>query len=138
MGTNPWLVESIWSFCFLKCPECIFNTRAESKFKIHATQKHPLSQVLFGRKSGPSFHQKVPKKQKPNPKIQPVSQNQNSNPNGQLSYPKNWPGQNSDGNSGIKPVENQKSNASQNTLVILVKKLQNTRKKFSFHDLFLG
>ena len=45
---NPWQVESIQDFSFLKCPECIFDTKTEDLFRNHATENHPLSLVLFG------------------------------------------------------------------------------------------
>ena len=50
MATNPWLVESVHSFLYLKCPECIFDIRYENEdmFQYHALEKHPLSNVLFG------------------------------------------------------------------------------------------
>ena len=44
---NPWQVESIQDFSFLKCPECIFDTKTEDTFRKHATDNHPLSLVLF-------------------------------------------------------------------------------------------
>ena len=44
---NPWQVESIQDFSFLKCPECIFDTKTEDIFRNHATENHPLSLVLF-------------------------------------------------------------------------------------------
>mgnify|MGYP002051256855 CR=1 FL=1 len=44
---NPWQVESIQDFSFLKCPECIFDTKTEDTFRNHATENHPLSLVLF-------------------------------------------------------------------------------------------
>ena len=46
---NPWLVESIEAFSFLKCPECKFNTKKENYFQVHATENHPLSFVFFGK-----------------------------------------------------------------------------------------
>ena len=51
MGQNPWAVESIQDFYFLKCPECDFDTKKENSFETHATENHPLSLVLFGKKS---------------------------------------------------------------------------------------
>ena len=38
------------AFWFLKCPECIFDTREEHQFQDHALENHPLSFVLFGKK----------------------------------------------------------------------------------------
>ena len=44
---NPWLVESVWAFSYLHCPECAFNAQEESAFQHHAIETHPLSFVLF-------------------------------------------------------------------------------------------
>ena len=51
MAQNPWAVESIQAFYFLKCPECDFDTKEDNLFENHATENHPLSIVLFGNKS---------------------------------------------------------------------------------------
>ena len=51
MDQNPWAVESLQSFYFLKCPECDFDTKEENLFENHATENHPLSLVLFDQKS---------------------------------------------------------------------------------------
>ena len=51
MAQNPWAVDSIKAFYFLKCPECDFDTKEENSFETHATKNHPLSLVLFGKKS---------------------------------------------------------------------------------------
>ena len=48
---NPWQVNSIEAFAYLKCPECDFDSKAESSFKNHAVKTHPLSQVFFGKAS---------------------------------------------------------------------------------------
>ena len=48
VATNPWEVESLQDFLFLKCPECTFDTKEEDFFQIHAVDNHPLSYVLFG------------------------------------------------------------------------------------------
>ena len=50
MAKNPWLVESLNSFLYLKCPECVFEIEYENedKFQYHAVEKHPWSNVLFG------------------------------------------------------------------------------------------
>ena len=40
-------MKSIQDFSFLKCPECIFDTKTEDTFRNHATENHPLSLVLF-------------------------------------------------------------------------------------------
>ena len=44
---NPWLVDSIQDFWFLKCPECNFDTKEEYIFQHHAIQNHPQSLPLF-------------------------------------------------------------------------------------------
>ena len=51
MTDNPWNVESMHSFYYLKCPECIFDTQEEYTFRDHAIENHPLSFVLFGKQS---------------------------------------------------------------------------------------
>ena len=48
MNSNPWQVESIDEFYFLKCPECMFFSQEENDFKGHAIENHPLSNTLFG------------------------------------------------------------------------------------------
>ena len=45
---NPWNVDSIQDFSFLKCPECPFDAKQEDIFQNHAIENHPLSFVLFG------------------------------------------------------------------------------------------
>ena len=50
MAQNPWAVESIQAFYFLKCPECDFDTKEDNVFENHATENHPLSFVLFDKK----------------------------------------------------------------------------------------
>ena len=49
MTMNPWLVESVHFFLYLKCPECVFDTKYENKeiFQYHALENHPWSNVLF-------------------------------------------------------------------------------------------
>ena len=49
MAENPWLVESVHSFLYLKCPECVFDTKYENEdmFQHHAIENHQLSNVLF-------------------------------------------------------------------------------------------
>ena len=49
MANNPWQVNSINAFSFLKCPECSFDTKEELIFQDHALGNHPLSFVLFGK-----------------------------------------------------------------------------------------
>ena len=51
MAQNPWAVESLQSFYYLKCPECNYDTKEEKSFENHATENHPLSLVLFDKKS---------------------------------------------------------------------------------------
>ena len=48
---NPWQVESIEAFTYLKCPECPFDCKEEVIFQDHALENHPLSIVLFDVKS---------------------------------------------------------------------------------------
>ena len=47
MNVNPWQVDSIKEFYFLKCPECDFTHREETDFENHAVANHPLSSVFF-------------------------------------------------------------------------------------------
>ena len=47
MSINPWQVESILAFYFLKCPECTFTNKEESDFQTHAIENHPLSLTFF-------------------------------------------------------------------------------------------
>ena len=49
MEYNPWQVDSLQAFSFLKCPECIFDTKEEDFFQVHTIEKHPLSFVLYGK-----------------------------------------------------------------------------------------
>ena len=51
MSENPWQVESLREFCCIKCPECEYYTKEETLFENHATENHPLSFVLFDKKS---------------------------------------------------------------------------------------
>ena len=51
MAFNPWNVESIQAFYYLKCPECRFDAKEESIFEDHAIENHPMSYELFGKKS---------------------------------------------------------------------------------------
>ena len=50
--SNPWKVESIEAFYFLKCPECMFLTQKDNSFYHHAIENHPLSFALFGKSEG--------------------------------------------------------------------------------------
>ena len=56
MDGNPWMVESLQDFSFLKCPECAFDTQEEDTFEDHATENHPLSFVLFGKTVKAEIH----------------------------------------------------------------------------------
>ena len=47
MNVNPWQVDSIQEFYFLKCPECNFTNKEEIDFKAHAIKNHPLSIPFF-------------------------------------------------------------------------------------------
>ena len=49
MSQNPWQVDSIEVFYYLKCPECKFDTQEEVTFQDHAVANHPLSFILFGK-----------------------------------------------------------------------------------------
>ena len=49
MDGNPWQVDSLQDFLFLKCPECTFDTQEEENFENHASENHPLSFVFFGK-----------------------------------------------------------------------------------------
>ena len=46
---NPWKVDSVQAFSYLKCPECIFDSKEEDAFQDHAVENHPLSLALFGK-----------------------------------------------------------------------------------------
>ena len=46
---NPWMVNSVHDFWFLKCPECSFDSKEEESFQAHALEEHPLSFTLFGK-----------------------------------------------------------------------------------------
>ena len=50
MVDNPWNVDSIDAFIFLKCPECVYDTKEEHDFRDHAFENHPMSFVFFGKK----------------------------------------------------------------------------------------
>ena len=47
MGINPWQVDNIQDFYYLKCPECDFMHKEESDFQNHAVGNHPLSVTFF-------------------------------------------------------------------------------------------
>ena len=65
MAQNPWAVESIQEFYFLKCPECDFDTKEENSFENHATENHPLSLVLFDKQSVKKDFDAIKIKQEP-------------------------------------------------------------------------
>jgi KRAB domain-containing zinc finger protein len=46
---NPWSVNSVHDFWFLRCPECPFDSKDEVHFQAHAIEKHPASLTLFGK-----------------------------------------------------------------------------------------
>ena len=48
---NPWEVESIQDFYFLRCPECDFDTKEENSFEKPSTENYPLSSVFFDKNS---------------------------------------------------------------------------------------
>ena len=47
MELNPWWVDSIESFSYYCCPECIFRTKEEDFFQIHAIENHVQSKDFF-------------------------------------------------------------------------------------------
>jgi len=47
MELNPWSVDSIESFSFYCCPECIFRSKEEDFFQIHAIENHVQSKAFF-------------------------------------------------------------------------------------------
>ena len=47
MELNPWSVDSIESFSYYCCPECIFRSKEENFFQIHALQNHVQSKEFF-------------------------------------------------------------------------------------------
>ena len=57
--TNPWKVDSIQAFSYLKCPECTFNTKEEYFFQDHALNNHPLSIALFDDRSLKLFNKET-------------------------------------------------------------------------------
>ena len=65
MAQNPWAVQSIQEFYFLKCPECDFDTKEENSFENHATENHPLSFVLFDKKYVPENFDTIDIKEEP-------------------------------------------------------------------------
>ena len=49
MTYNPWQVESLEAFAYLKCPECPFDCKEDIFFQAHALENHPLSIAFFGQ-----------------------------------------------------------------------------------------
>jgi hypothetical protein len=49
VSDNPWQVELIDAFYYLKCPECSFDTMDQDFFEIHAADNHPLYFTFFGQ-----------------------------------------------------------------------------------------
>ena len=49
MGENPWQVESLEDFLYLKCPECNFDAKEAEVFEYHAIENHPLSFTFFAK-----------------------------------------------------------------------------------------
>jgi len=49
MDGNPWQVDSLQDFLYLKCPECTYDTQEDLSFQDHALQNHPLSSVFFDK-----------------------------------------------------------------------------------------
>ena len=46
-SNNPWAVTCIDSFNFFCCPECVYRSKEESSFQVHAVQNHPKSEAFF-------------------------------------------------------------------------------------------
>ena len=46
---NPWHVDSLQAFWYLKCPECAYDTQEEEIFREHALENHPRSFAIFGK-----------------------------------------------------------------------------------------
>ena len=54
LSENPWQVDNLQAFWFLCCPECVYRSKEETSFQIHAIQNHPLSSEFFsGGKQDP-------------------------------------------------------------------------------------
>ena len=47
MAGNPWRVDSIQSFNYFCCPECVYRSKEELTFQAHALQNHPQSETFF-------------------------------------------------------------------------------------------
>ena len=59
MADNPWNVDSIEAFTFLKCPECLFDTKEETHFLEHAFENHPMSSVFFGKRLKEEYNSNI-------------------------------------------------------------------------------
>jgi hypothetical protein len=50
---NPWnAANCIQDYNFYCCPECVYRSKSEGDFQIHATCNHPESKVFFDRLEG--------------------------------------------------------------------------------------
>ena len=47
MVLNPWKVQSISDFNYFCCPECVYWSKEEFEFQVHALQNHVLSTTFF-------------------------------------------------------------------------------------------
>ena len=47
MPLNPWLVDNIEAFSFYCCPECVFRSKEENFFQVHALQNHGQAKSFF-------------------------------------------------------------------------------------------
>ena len=61
MPLNPWLVDNIEAFSFYCCPECVFRTKEEYFFQVHALQNHGLAKSFFldPEKNGTESNQSI-------------------------------------------------------------------------------
>ena len=48
--TNPWLVDSVQAFTYLKCPECVFDTKEVHNFQAHALEKSSIINSAFWKR----------------------------------------------------------------------------------------
>ena len=61
MPLNPWLVDNIEAFSFYCCPECVFRSKEENFFQVHALQNHGLAKSFFldPEKNGTESNQSI-------------------------------------------------------------------------------
>ena len=61
MSLNPWLVDDIEAFSFYCCPECVFRSKEENFFQVHALQNHDLAKSFFldPEKNGTESNQSI-------------------------------------------------------------------------------